>query len=260
MANEKLTDQPELTGTPAVGDFLHIVDLTDNTSKKITVSNLMLAAPGGSGVTAVTGTAPIVSSGGTTPAVSISAATTSAAGSMSSADKTKLDGIATGAEVNVNADWNASSGDAEILNKPNLNVLDGVILEYTTRTAAYGNGSHEGEILKINSDTLSYGKVYQLLSTGWAGTLASSAARSVGLLGWALGTNSGTNGLFHKGIIESSTFSFTAGDTLYLSSSSEGLLTATAPTTSTHVVRVMGYAITSTRIYFNPSPTFIQVD
>jgi hypothetical protein len=45
-------------------------------------------------VTGVTGTAPIVSSGGTAPAISISAATTSAAGSMSSADKTKLDGIA----------------------------------------------------------------------------------------------------------------------------------------------------------------------
>lgn len=32
--------------------------------------------------------------------------------------KTKLDGIASGAEVNVNADWNATSGDAQILNKP----------------------------------------------------------------------------------------------------------------------------------------------
>ena len=51
-------------------------------------------------VTSVTGTAPIVSSGGTTPAISISAATTSAAGSMSSADKTKLDGIASGATAN----------------------------------------------------------------------------------------------------------------------------------------------------------------
>jgi len=34
--------------------------------------------------------------------------------------KTKLDGIADGAEVNVNADWNATSGDAQILNKPGL--------------------------------------------------------------------------------------------------------------------------------------------
>jgi hypothetical protein len=54
-------------------------------------------------VSSVTGTAPIVSSGGTTPAISISAATTSAAGSMSSGDKLKLDGIADGAEVNQNA-------------------------------------------------------------------------------------------------------------------------------------------------------------
>jgi hypothetical protein len=50
-----------------------------------------------SGVSSVSGTAPIVSSGGTTPAISITEATTSAAGSMSAADKTKLNGIATGA-------------------------------------------------------------------------------------------------------------------------------------------------------------------
>lgn len=33
-------------------------------------------------------------------------------------DETKLDGIETGAEVNVNADWDATTGDAQILNKP----------------------------------------------------------------------------------------------------------------------------------------------
>lgn len=47
-------------------------------------------------------------------------ATTSAAGFMSSGDKTKLDGIASGAEVNVQSDWNATSGDAFIQNKPTL--------------------------------------------------------------------------------------------------------------------------------------------
>lgn len=36
------------------------------------------------------------------------------------AEKTKLAGIQDGAEVNVNADWNATSGDAQILNKPTL--------------------------------------------------------------------------------------------------------------------------------------------
>lgn len=40
------------------------------------------------------------------------------AGLFSAAEKTKLAGIAAGAEVNVNADWNATTGDALILNKP----------------------------------------------------------------------------------------------------------------------------------------------
>jgi hypothetical protein len=35
-------------------------------------------------------------------------------------EQTKLAGIAAGAEVNVNADWNATSGDAQILNKPTI--------------------------------------------------------------------------------------------------------------------------------------------
>lgn len=44
-------------------------------------------------VTSVSGTAPIVSSGGLTPVISISEATTSLAGSMSAADKLKLDNL-----------------------------------------------------------------------------------------------------------------------------------------------------------------------
>ena len=52
-------------------------------------------------VTAVTGTLPILSSGGTAPDISINAATTLLPGSMSAADKTKLDGIEAGAQVNV---------------------------------------------------------------------------------------------------------------------------------------------------------------
>src|SRR5690606_5826064 len=39
---------------------------------------------------------------------------------MTSLERSKLTGIASGAEVNVNSDWNAGSGDAQILNKPTL--------------------------------------------------------------------------------------------------------------------------------------------
>lgn len=40
-------------------------------------------------------------------------------------EKNKLSGIAAGAEVNVNADWNATSGDAQILNKPTIPDVSG---------------------------------------------------------------------------------------------------------------------------------------
>jgi len=39
---------------------------------------------------------------------------------VTASDISKLAGIASGAEVNVNADWNAVSGDAQILNKPTI--------------------------------------------------------------------------------------------------------------------------------------------
>jgi len=72
---------------------------------------LTAASNGTAPVTSVTGTAPIVSSGGVTPAISISAASTGAAGSMSATDKSKLDGIASGATAN--------SSDATLLARAN---------------------------------------------------------------------------------------------------------------------------------------------
>lgn len=56
--------------------------------------------------------------------------------SYPTADATKLAGIETGAEVNVNADWNSSSGDSQILNKPSIpsttdDISEGSNLYYT---------------------------------------------------------------------------------------------------------------------------------
>lgn len=38
-------------------------------------------------------------------------------------EKSKLAGIEAGAQANVNADWNAGSGDAQILNKPTIPIV-----------------------------------------------------------------------------------------------------------------------------------------
>ena len=58
---------------------------------------------------------------------------------FTSAEDTKLAGIAAGAEVNVQSDWNAASGDALILNKPTF--FDGLFASLTstpTTLAGYG--------------------------------------------------------------------------------------------------------------------------
>jgi hypothetical protein len=61
----------------------------------------------------VAATAPLTYDSGT-QTVAISAATTSAAGSMSAADKTKLDGIAAGAQVNVATDLTYDAATREV--------------------------------------------------------------------------------------------------------------------------------------------------
>ena len=91
-------------------------------------------------VTDVTGTAPIVSSGGSTPAISITAATTSNPGSMSAADKTKLD-AATASATNSTLVSRDSSG----------NFAAGTI----TATLS-GNASSATNASNLNSQAASY--------------------------------------------------------------------------------------------------------
>lgn len=59
-------------------------------------------------------------------------------------EQTKLSGIATGAEVNVNADWLAVSGDAQILNKPTIPTPLANITDNATGVAITGNSSATG--------------------------------------------------------------------------------------------------------------------
>lgn len=70
------------------------------------------------------------------------ASTTALAGLMLPSDKTKLNGIAAGAEVNVNADWNATEGDALILNKPTIPTVDVTKSYVDTQLATKANASN----------------------------------------------------------------------------------------------------------------------
>jgi hypothetical protein len=102
--------------------------------------------PGGSGgsgtVTSVALTAPVgFSVSGSPITTSGTLAISYAAGyqGYTSTEASKLAGIAAGAEVNVNADWNAASGDAQILNKPTLGTAAALNVGITAGTVAAGN-------------------------------------------------------------------------------------------------------------------------
>ena len=111
-------------------------------------------------VTGVTGTSPIASSGGATPAISISAATTSAAGSMSGADKSKLDGIAASATAYTNGD---AIGACTPLINNNTNLINTNTVEINnvkTKAKVYaymtGNQSYSSGSLKVNHNAVLY--------------------------------------------------------------------------------------------------------
>lgn len=96
-----------LTLTPSSGSAQSVTIPDDNTTYTIGISGTTIT---------------LTPSSGTAQTITIPDATTSTAGVMSASDKTKLDGIQSGAEVNVQADWNQSNSSADdyIKNKPSL--------------------------------------------------------------------------------------------------------------------------------------------
>lgn len=60
------------------------------------------------------------------------------------------------------------------------------------------------------------------------------------------------------GYFRDDTWAWTVGGLIYVSETA-GALTQTAPTTSTSIVRIVGYAYSADIIFFNPDSTFIEV-
>ena len=93
-------------------------------------------------------------------------------------EKTKLSGIQSGAEVNVNADWNSVSEDSKILNKPsiidNALTLTNPTIEYVvknnTLVESTGGGSGASTFVELTDTPSSYsgegGKVVSVKSDG----------------------------------------------------------------------------------------------
>jgi hypothetical protein len=140
-------------------------------------------------------------------------------GLMASADFTKLSGIAAGAEANVNADWNAGSGDAQILNKPTLGTAAAAA---TTDFAPAAQGVTNG-----NSHDHSGGDGAQIAYSSLSGlpTLGTLAAQNGTFSGTSSGTNTGDQDLSGKantGAIGSSGITMSTARLLGRSTASAG--------------------------------------
>lgn len=95
--------------------------VTESVNTDRYVNSAAFASQGTNGASGTKMTLTRAGSDTQTVTATIPVATTSAAGVMSGAMVTKLNGIEAGAQANVKPDWNAASGsDAEILNKPTI--------------------------------------------------------------------------------------------------------------------------------------------
>lgn len=164
LQNARIQNLASAPSNPVEGQLYH--NTTDHKTYLYDGTGWIDLTNSGS-VTSVTGTAPIVSSGGTTPAISISAATQSAAGSMSSTDKTKLDGISAGA---TKAQSSATNGNIKI---------DG------TETTVYTHPSGDGNLHVPATSTTNNGKVLTAGATAgslsWQSDLAGNAGSATKL-------------------------------------------------------------------------------
>ena len=118
-------------------------------------------------------------------------------------------------------------------------------------------GDHEGTVLSLGTLGLTVGTVYHWNGTEWADANAGAVGTADGLMGIATDTGVSPDVLV-TGIIQLASVPGAVGDPLYLDTTN-GLLTATAPSGSGDIVRVMGYKLDTNRVYFNPSGDFFEI-
>ena len=159
----------------------------------------------------------------------------------------KLETQSDGIQVTGNIDID-SNGEIE------LDGNGGMLLN----TAPSGNEGN-GIIIKLHSSGTTAGDLYY--KSNFAAAWSQADADSDGatrMLGVALGSNSGSDGMLLQGLFRKASHGFSAGAPLYVSTTA-GAFTTTAPSGSGDYVRIVGYVVDSNIIYFNPSGTWVEV-
>lgn len=123
-----------------------------------------------------------------------------------------------------------------------------------------------GDIITVTfGENVQFGQMCypNLTDDEWKLTLATNAAVKHPGMGIALESkgNGETGKLLLRGTIRNSTYFGTAvmGDIVYLSDTSSGNVTFTAPSDSGDIVQILGFGLENNYIYFNPDYTYVEI-
>ena len=104
--------------------------------------------------------------------------------------------------------------------------------------------------------------VYMGGASKWLLTDADAAATATGMLAISLESKTDTQAMsvaLPCSFVRDDTWAWTPGATLYIDTVTPGAITATAPSGTTDIVRVVGHAVTADVIYFNPSNSWVEI-
>ena len=132
--------------------------------------------------------------------------------------------------------------------------------------ALTSSGTAAGDIITVTfGESVVFGNVVYPNPTDneWKKALGTNAATTFPAMGIALETKSDgqTGKLLLRGTIRDDTIfsGAAAGDIVYLSDGTAGLVVYAAPSDSGDIVQILGFALGSGYIFFNPDYTFVEV-
>jgi len=130
-------------------------------------------------------------------------------------------------------------------------------LIYNTSSVS-STGNAQGDIVKFGATTTVAGAIYAHTGSGWVLAHSGSGGYASSSLGFAIGTNSSTDGMLLRGMAN---MGYNPGGdngcALYLET--PGSASNNLSGTSGHIVRVIGWNYGGETIYFNPDNTWVKV-
>ena len=104
--------------------------------------------------------------------------------------------------------------------------------------------------------------VYMGGSSKWLLTDADADTTATGMLAISLESKTDTQAMnvaLSGSFVRDDTFNWTPGAILYVDTVTPGAITATAPSGTADIVRVVGYAVTADVIWFEPSTSWVEI-